>query len=263
LSAFSLDSFTKIYQSEKLNVYTQTILNWNYENVEEYLLTCTDFVRENPSSVLLIFCSHPHCYTLGKGLQKLPPHSAITLIDFEADYNEEKKLDYPLYQLKRGGGLTFHYPGQMVFYPIINLTYQKLKVHDLMLEILELTKKILIKNFDLKNLSINKELLGVWTTNENIVEKKIASIGLAVTKFTTYHGLALNLLNDEAMFNSIKKVHPCGLPGDLYTSVESLRFNQPSKPDLDYFRECFQNEFLHLMIERHMSSFSTSSEISF
>ncbi len=254
MKSFSLDEFLSVFQSEKLKIYTQTLDDWDYENVEDYLLTCTEFVRQSPSHVLLIFCSHPHCYTLGKGLQKLSSDSSVRLVDFD----EEKSLDYPLYQLKRGGGLTFHYPGQMVFYPIINLTSQKLKVHDLMLEILELTKKVLHAKFQFEHLSVNRELLGLWNLNE----KKIASMGLAITRFTTYHGLALNFLEDIEIFQSIKRVHPCGLPGEIYTSVESLANKKLTRDDLASFREMFLRDFLHLMIERQISSDSIISEIS-
>ncbi len=251
---FSLDHFTFVSRSERSIYYVQKSDHWDYSTVEAYLLSCTEFVRLNPEYVLLIFCQHPHAYTVGKGLQRLSSESQFNLVDFDPTC----ELDYPLYQLKRGGGLTFHYPGQMVFYPILSLTHQKLNVHDFMLEILELTKKILENKFAFKNLHVNKELLGLWHDHQS----KLASIGLAITRFVTYHGLALNFLNDDEMFQSIKSVHPCGLPGNVYTSVEKLSSCHLTSDDLDEFIKLFQKEFLHLIMDKQISSSSINFEIS-
>jgi lipoate-protein ligase B len=105
---------------------------------------------------------------------------------------------------------------------------------------------------------VNKELLGLWHDHQN----KLASIGLAITRFVTYHGLALNFLNDDEMFQSIKSVHPCGLPGNVYTSVEKLSNQNLSFNDLDEFIKLFSEEFLHLMIDKQISSASINFEIS-
>lgn len=253
--SFALDHFTKINSF----TYILKVEDWDYAFVESYLLTCTEFVRENPKIVLLIFCHHPHCFTLGKGLQKLASTSHYKLIDFD----ESQNLLYPLYKLKRGGGLTFHYPGQVVFYPIINLTSQKLNVHDLMIEILQLTNVILEKNFKLKELSVNKELLGLWNNSH----QKLASIGLAITRFTTYHGMALNFFNDPSMFNALRNLNPCGLPGEVYTNVENQVGHSLDQLDYDQFIESFTESFLnylntHLITERQISSDSINCEIS-
>lgn len=256
MKSFELNDFTKIGPF----TFVLKLENWEYAFVESYLLTCTEFVRENPKIVLLIFCHHPHCFTLGKGLQKLANTSQHKLIDFD----ESQNLIYPLYRLKRGGGLTFHYPGQVVFYPIVNLTTQKLNVHDLMIEILQMTNVVLEKIFNLNNLSINKELLGLWNNSH----QKLASIGLAITRFTTYHGMALNFFNDPSMFNALKNLNPCGLPGVVYTNIENQVGHKLDQLDYDQFIECFTESFLsylnnHLITERQISSDSINCEISF
>ena len=199
------------------DLYVSYKPDWIYNDVEEYLLSCTEFVRQHPHIRLLIFTHHPHCFTLGKGLQKLKGENVPSLIDFDESLN----LPFQLYKLKRGGGLTFHYPGQAVLYPIVNLTNNQLNVHDFMVDILSMTKALLAQMYNLENLVVDRDLLGLWHYSEHS-KQKIASIGLAITRFTTYHGMALNFFHDENMFKAIEPLHPCGLPGYVYQSVEKL-----------------------------------------
>ena len=141
----------------------------------------------------------------------------ISLIEFD----RTTALPFPLYDIKRGGGLTFHYPGQLVFYPIMSTTHHKIPVYDLMIKILEFTQKALAELLGFSGTIVRKDLLGLWARND-FIEAKIASIGLAASRFVTYHGLALNLISDELMFEALRQVYPCGINGALYSDVESL-----------------------------------------
>ena len=256
---FKLELFNEISE----NIYVLRKSNWHYEGVEEFQLSCVEFVNNNPHIVLLIFCHHQHCFTLGRGLQKLSPQSGIKLVDFD----ESTKLDFPLFKLKRGGGLTFHYPGQIVLYPILNLNYHKLSAQGLMLKILEMAKNILENRYQINNLLVDQTLLGLWS-EEIFGRLKVASIGLAITRYNTYHGLALNVLKDDRMFNHLSLLNPCGISGESYRPIEDILGRPMSVNDMDQLILDFQDSLSNLiksqsMIERQISSLSTNLAISF
>jgi len=189
--------------------------NWDYNDAHEFQKACVELVRKNPKLSIFIFCSHPHCLTLGKGLQKSKDPSFASLIDFDPRLRD--RLDIPLFDIKRGGGLTFHYPGQWVLYPIVNLNRSDLDVYKVMNYVLGIATDVLKKSFGTKDLSYKEKMLGLWHK-----DRKLASIGLAVTHFVTYHGMALNILKDARMKNSLAMVNPCGLPGSTYVELESI-----------------------------------------
>jgi lipoyl(octanoyl) transferase len=228
-----------LFENPCENIFVLKKWDWDYLLAQDFQLKCVDYVQQNPHVTLLIICSHPHCFTIGRGLQKVKETSKIELVDFD----ESLPLRFPLHHIKRGGGLTFHYPGQVVFYPIMNLTSHKLAVYDVMLKIMEITKELLEKQFFLESLTIKRDLLGLWFEDQNRLYK-IASIGLAVTRFNTYHGLALNLFNDKQMFQALSSLHPCGLPGILYNDIERLTSKQISQIE----RERFVDEFLKMFL---------------
>jgi lipoyl(octanoyl) transferase len=219
-----------LFENPFENIYIFKKWNWDYLEVEKFQLECVDFVYKNPTIIILILCSHPHCFTIGRGLQKIKETSSYDLVDF--DHNTI--LPYPLYPIKRGGGLTFHYPGQFVFYPILNLTINKIGVYDLMILIMEMTKDLLQEQFSFQGLIIKRDLLGLWFENE-FARVKMASIGLAVNRFNTYHGLALNFFNDKPMFLALRSIHPCGLPGENYRDLEILLSRKISEEDREIF----------------------------
>ncbi len=252
-----------LFENPIENVFILKKWNWDYLEAEKFQLECVEYVRNHPDVVILIVCSHPHCFTLGRGLQKIKGND-VTLVDFDPSTS----LPFPIHSIKRGGGLTFHYPGQFVFYPIINLTHHKKAVFDLMMSIMIITKKLLEDQFNLNGLVIRRDLLGVWFEND-FSKAKIASIGLAVNRFNTYHGLALNFFKDQEMFQALKLTHPCGLPGDIYRDLETLNCNKIPLSLRDDFAQNFINEFIassfsnHLMMDKQRSSSLISTSTSF
>jgi lipoyl(octanoyl) transferase len=212
-----------IFQNPFPNVYIFEKWNWDYLDAEAFQLQCVEFVQQNPQISIFIFCSHPHCFTMGRGLQKLKDAK------FELkEFDRSQKTPFPIHDIKRGGGLTFHYPGQLVLYPIVSTTFHKIAVNDLMMKILELTKECLRTRLDFQETTVRKDLLGLWFEN-SFRQVKIASIGLAASRFVTYHGLALNLYRDPQMFDSLSTLHPCGLPGDIYRDIETLNCSDLEK----------------------------------
>ncbi len=120
-------------------------------------------------------------------------------------------MHIPIFLVKRGGDVTLHSPGQLIVYPIIKLDERGMSLRD-MISMLEYS---VIKVLELHGLKgyWKKGTAGVWVNN-----KKIASIGLAVNHWTTYHGLAFNINNDLTLFQYIR---PCGLPSDEMTNLEN------------------------------------------
>jgi lipoic acid synthetase len=151
-----------------------------------------------PNTVLIT--EHPPVITLGAR------QSANKLCS-----NDEslKKQGIDIVNVRRGGGTTAHNPGQLVFYPILNL-------RELVLDISEYIRKLEAVGIELiKQLGVTAErrkgFPGLWVNN-----RKIASIGVRVSKSVTYHGMAINIQNDLSIFDYI---FPCGLENIKTTSV--------------------------------------------
>ncbi len=153
---------------------------------------------EIPNTVLIV--EHQPVITLG--VQKKANKLFISRKDL-------KKREIDVIEIRRGGGVMAHNPGQLVFYPI-------LKLQQLGLGISEYIRKLEATGIEL--LSIMKVRCerrsgfpGLW-----VGEKKIASIGVRVSRFVTYHGMAININNDLSIFDLFV---PCGIEGVKMTSV--------------------------------------------
>jgi lipoic acid synthetase len=148
----------------------------------------------------ILITEHPPVITLGarKSANKLQV-SRDSLIHQQID----------VIDIRRGGGTTAHNPGQLIFYPILNLQELGLGISEYIRE-LEKIGEELLEELGVKSQQ-RKGLRGLWIDN-----KKIASIGVRVSKFVTYHGMAINIQNDLSIFDYIT---PCGLEGVEMTSV--------------------------------------------
>lgn len=156
--------------------------------------------RKDEISNTFIIVEHPAVITLGarQSLNKLIiSHHELT----------QKNID--VIEIRRGGGTTAHNPGQLVIYPIINLSEMSLGINEYIRK-LETIGRELLTQYDLDSVT-KKDYPGLW-----IGDKKIASIGVRVSKFVTYHGMAINIQNDLDIFNYIK---PCGLDNIEMTSL--------------------------------------------
>ena len=150
-------------------------------------------VINNDLNAALILCRHPPVITSGR---KVPAAS------FKAASGEILAKGIKLYNIERGGDVTYHGPGQLTVYPIINLHYFKKDIHWFLKE-LESLVILTLDNFNLR-CRRREGLTGVWLRN-----KKIASIGIAIRHWVTYHGLSINIKKDDlANFNLIR---PCGM----------------------------------------------------
>ncbi|TFG50586.1 MAG: lipoyl(octanoyl) transferase LipB [Candidatus Brocadiia bacterium] len=148
----------------------------------------------------VLVLEHPDVITFGA-------RQSINLLKVERDALTQKNID--LVETRRGGGVTAHNPGQMVFYPILRLTDFGIGPAEYVRK-LEMIGQELLMLFGVKT-EIRGGLPGLWAG-----DRKIASIGVRVSKGVTYHGMAININNDLGIFDLIV---PCGLKEVQVTSV--------------------------------------------
>jgi len=156
------------------------------------------------SQDIILFLEHPAVFTLGRrgGRDHLLVSESFL-----------KNAGIPIVQVERGGYITFHGPGQLVVYFIINLEARRLGVTDFV----ETLEEIMLRTARTWGLTAqrNKKNPGIWMGNS-----KMGSIGIALRKGISFHGLALNVNVDLTPFSWIQ---PCGLPGVSMTSVKQER----------------------------------------
>ena len=181
---------------------------------------------------------HPHTYTLGKVAEK---ENLISTND------QLKELGISVYEIDRGGDITYHGPGQIVGYPIIKLSDWKEDTH----EYLRALEEVIIKTCAEYGLDTNRnpKYTGVW-----LGEKKIAAIGIKVSRWITMHGFASNVNTDLSYFGGII---PCGIK---YKDVTSLQLELGKKIRLNEVKEKlvknFQNVFGYSnFIEKEKSTY--------
>ena len=144
----------------------------------------------------------------------------------------------PIFNVKRGGDVTLHSPGQLVVYPIIKLDEIDVDLRQY-IRMLEESIINVLKEYGLEGYW-KRGTAGVWVRG-----KKIASIGIALDHWTTYHGLAFNISNDLSLFNLIR---PCGLEPREMTSLEreigeKIDFEDVFKKVLEHLSKSFNVEY--------------------
>jgi lipoyl(octanoyl) transferase len=161
---------------------------------------------QSPTYNYLIFCQHPHVFTLGKSGDK-----SNLLLNEEG--LEEKGATF--YQINRGGDITYHGPGQIVGYPILDLENFFTDIHKY-LRYLEETVILTCRNYGIDAGRISG-LTGVWLDYEKQMRpRKICAIGVRSSHWVTMHGFAFNIETDLAYFNNII---PCGISDKAVTSL--------------------------------------------
>jgi lipoate-protein ligase B len=175
---------------------------------------------------LLLFLEHPHVITLGRRGNRSYLIASQEVLDAMA---------IPVYHVERGGDVTYHGPGQLVVYPILDLRgygYRLIRYIDQLEEVILRT----LKDFGMegKKDSLNR---GLWVNGE-----KIASIGVTIKRWVSFHGLALNYETDLSYFDLI---HPCGLVGKKMTSMEKILGEKvPRESLIERIRFHFKEIFL-------------------
>jgi len=152
---------------------------------------------------VILFTEHKHVYTFGKS-----SNDAHLL----ANENELKCKGAEVYHIDRGGDVTYHGPGQLVGYPILDLNNYYLDTHRYLREIEEVLIRTL-KDFGIESRREEK-YTGVWAGSD-----KIAAIGVKVSRWVTMHGFALNVNTDLSYFD---RIIPCGIFHKGVTSMERI-----------------------------------------
>ena len=154
----------------------------------------------------LLLCQHPHVYTLGKSGD---PNNLLI------NEGELKKRGASFYHINRGGDITYHGPGQIVGYPIIDLDNFTTDIHKY-LRFLEEAIILTLQEFGINGGRI-PGLTGVWLDTDNKAKaRKICAIGVKTSRWVTMHGFALNVNTNLDFFNYIV---PCGIDDKAVTSL--------------------------------------------
>jgi lipoyl(octanoyl) transferase len=178
------------------------LLNWdkpNYQKIWDYQRSLVDQIASGERSEAVILCEHETVATLGRrsrGGNILNPNVSQFVIE-------------------RGGDVTLHCPGQLVVYPLIQLRGRSFPggLH----EYLRAVEEAVIRVLSEEGLEAGRfGPTGVWIRRKSGELKKIASLGISVRRWVTYHGVALNIENDLELFKSIR---PCDFESSIMTST--------------------------------------------
>jgi len=175
---------------------------------------------------VFLMLEHPHTYTLGKTADKK------NLVGSK-EYLEENKIS--VFEIDRGGDITYHGPGQIVGYPIISLSDWQNDTHKY-LRALEEVIILTCKDYGLET-ERKEKYTGVWIEN-----RKIAAIGIKISNWISMHGFAFNVNTDLNLF---KGIIPCGISDKEVTSLakelgREISVSEVKEKLLKYFREIFQ-----------------------
>lgn len=154
----------------------------------------------------VILCEHPHVYTLGHN------GNATNLLANEAFL---KKINATFFHIDRGGDITYHGPGQLVGYPILDIAELKLSLKDYV----HLLEKSIIQTLAHYGITATRlqGATGVWLDIDKPTVRKICAIGIRASHYITMHGFALNVNTD---LNYFQYINPCGFTDKGVTSIE-------------------------------------------
>jgi lipoyl(octanoyl) transferase len=177
------------------------------------------FKQQASLTDILLLVEHPHVYTLGRG---------------GSDANLLAPREIPVHRTSRGGDVTYHGPGQLIVYPIIDLRSKLRKDVHRYVRNLEQSAILTLAEFGITT-ARRPPYTGIW-----IDDRKIAAIGVAVRRAITYHGLALNVNTDLGYF---QRIIPCGL---AWAEVTSMHKELGVEQSLGEVRERFLHHFAEI-----------------
>ncbi|MFY9151999.1 MAG: lipoyl(octanoyl) transferase LipB [Prolixibacteraceae bacterium] len=201
---------------------------WDYQEIIHKEVVADKLALKKSSEInRFLLVEHPHVYTLGKSGDE---HNLLVNGDFL------KKIDAVYYKINRGGDITYHGPGQLVGYPIIDLENYKLGVKDY---IFKMEQAIIqtIAEYGLEG-DLKEGATGVWLdATIPAKSRKISAIGVRISRYVSMHGFALNVNTDMRYFSYI---NPCGF---LTYGVTSIEKELGRKIDMQEVKEIVKEKF--------------------
>jgi lipoyl(octanoyl) transferase len=210
LTCFSFNKSATLYDLYNQQVPYEQAWAWQKQLVKDICASAADSTPSSSPAGAAILLQHDPVYTLGAGAT-----------EEHLGFNPETP-PYPLFRTERGGEVTYHGPGQLVMYPILNLKLFQPDLHWYLRSLEEVIIKALEEVSGLHGERLDG-LTGVWVNG-----KKVAAIGVRATRWVSYHGLALNITADLRPFQDIV---PCGISTREVTSVVELLVDQGLEED--------------------------------
>lgn len=213
---------------------------WDYQ--EELFKSIVDIKIQNrkdetnfPTPNYFLFVEHPHVYTLGKS-------GDISNLLLSEKQLEAKGATF--YKINRGGDITYHGPGQIVGYPILDLENFFTDIHKY-LRFLEEVIILTLADYNIVGTRSEGET-GVWLGVGTPFARKICAMGVRASRWVTMHGFALNVNADLGYFDNII---PCGIKGKAVTSLHAelgkeINEEEVKEKILNYFKQLFEAEFI-------------------
>tara|TARA_B100001094_G_C18161187_1_gene789453 strand:- start:742 stop:1440 length:699 start_codon:yes stop_codon:yes gene_type:complete len=205
---------------------------WDYQqSLFDQIVSIKKANRKNNSKIetpnYFLFVEHPNVYTLGKS-------GDISNLLVDKKKLNEKNASF--YKINRGGDITYHGPGQIVGYPILDLENFFTDIH----KYLRLLEETIIQALSMHNLSAGRSEgnTGVWLDVESKNSRKICAMGVRASRWVTMHGFALNANVNLEYFDNIV---PCGIKNNIVTSMnKELKTNV----DQDALKGVIKSSFL-------------------
>ena len=196
----------------------------NYSEILDKMEKTVKKVSENIKYEEIWFLEHKEVFTAGSSTPK--------------EFNEEKINNIEVHKVNRGGKITYHGPGQLIIYPLINIKARNMNIIDYINVIEDICISV-FNNNQIELIRKKEKNRGLWVKRAK-GSRKIIFIGLRYSRGVIYHGLSINFHNDLEKF---RKINPCGLDGREISSLEELGINYDKDKIIKELKERFIQKF--------------------
>ena len=196
----------------------------NYSEILDKMEKTVKKVSENIKYEEIWFLEHKEVFTAGSSTPK--------------EFNEEKINNIEVHKVNRGGKITYHGPGQLIIYPLINIKARNMNIIDYINVIEDICIGV-FNNNQIELIRKKERNRGLWVKSAK-GSRKIIFIGLRYSKGVIHHGLSINFHNDLEKF---RKINPCGLDGREISSLEELGINYDKDKIIKELKERFIQKF--------------------
>jgi lipoyl(octanoyl) transferase len=196
----------------------------NYSEILDKMEKTVKKVSENIKYEEIWFLEHKEVFTAGSSTPK--------------EFNEEKINNIEVHKVNRGGKITYHGPGQLIIYPLINIKARNMNIIDYINVIEDICIGV-FNNNQIELIRKKEKNRGLWVKSAK-GSRKIIFIGLRYSRGVIHHGLSINFNNDLEKF---RKINPCGLDGREISSLEELGINYDKDKIIKELKERFIQKF--------------------